>query len=68
VLVLGVVGSRENMAYRAELLDAAGQKVLDLHAGANDVSRLSPGVYFVRSEPSAASRRPSAVGKVIVQR
>jgi len=29
------------------LLDAAGRKVLDLKPGANDVSRLVPGVYFV---------------------
>jgi YVTN family beta-propeller protein len=30
------------------LLDISGRKVLDLHSGANDVSRLAPGVYFVR--------------------
>jgi len=29
--------------------DAAGRKVLDLHAGPTDVSRLAPGVYFVRA-------------------
>jgi aminopeptidase N len=29
------------------LLDISGRKVLDLHAGRNDVSRLAPGVYFV---------------------
>ncbi|MBM3332323.1 T9SS type A sorting domain-containing protein [candidate division WOR-3 bacterium] len=34
------------------LLDASGRKVLDLHLGANDVSRLAPGVYFVRVESS----------------
>jgi hypothetical protein len=44
------------------LLDISGRKVLDLHPGANDVSRLSPGVYFV-SERSAA-----AVHKVVIQR
>jgi hypothetical protein len=43
---------------RAALLDAAGRKVLDLHGGANDVSALAPGVYFVRTETgSAADRR-----------
>jgi len=31
------------------LLDAAGRKVINLKAGANDVSRLAPGVYFVRT-------------------
>ncbi len=50
------------------LLDAAGRKTLDLHTGANDVSRLSPGVYFVHQEPSAVSRDPSAVTKVVIQR
>jgi hypothetical protein len=53
---------------RAELLDISGRKVLDLNPGANDVRHLAPGVYFVRSEPSAASREPSAVTKVVVTR
>jgi hypothetical protein len=52
---------------RGELLDISGRKVLDLKPGANDVSRLAPGVYFVREEPSAASRQPSAVRKVVIQ-
>jgi sugar lactone lactonase YvrE len=48
------------------LLDISGRKVLDLHPGANDVSGLCPGVYFVR----AVSRELSAVSchKVILQR
>jgi hypothetical protein len=50
------------------LLDISGRKVLDLHAGANDVSRVAPGVYFIRSERSAASRAPSAVAKVVIQK
>ena len=50
------------------LLDAAGRKVAVLHAGANDVSRLSPGVYFVREEAQASSHKPQAVRKVVVQR
>jgi hypothetical protein len=53
---------------RLMLLDAAGRKVLDLHAGANDVSTLAPGVYFACSEPSAASCKSSAVTKVIITR
>ncbi len=46
------------------LLDAAGRRVMDLHAGANDVSGLNPGVYFVR----AVSRKLSAASchKVII--
>jgi subtilisin family serine protease len=31
------------------LLNISGRKVLDLHPGANDVSRLAPGIYFLKS-------------------
>jgi hypothetical protein len=34
------------------LLDICGRKVLDLRPGLNDVRRLSPGVYFLRSAVS----------------
>jgi len=51
---------------KTALLDATGRKVADLHPGPNDVSRLAPGVYFVR----AVSGKLSTVGchKVVVQR
>jgi hypothetical protein len=51
----------------AELLNATGRKVLDLHSGASDVSGLNPGVYYVRE---TLSGRQSAVGvcKVIITR
>jgi large repetitive protein len=48
---------------RAELLDIAGRKVIDLHSGANDVRALVPGVYFVRDTGHAGQTR-----KVVVQR
>ncbi len=48
------------------LLSVDGRRVLALHSGANDVRGLAPGVYFVRAEPSAASREPSAVTKVVL--
>ena len=64
VLYLGV-DSRQHSAYRAGLLDAAGRKVLDLKSGANDVSRLAPGVYFVRSP---LVNRHSSITKVVVAR
>jgi len=53
---------------KAVLLDIAGRRALDLHPGPNDVSRLSPGVYFAREEPQAASHKPQAVRKVVVAR
>jgi hypothetical protein len=48
------------------LYDDGGRLVAKLHPGSNDVSGLSPGVYFVRSGLSAVSREPSAVCKVIL--
>jgi hypothetical protein len=59
------VESRES---RGELLDISGQKVMKLRPGPNDVSKLSPGVYFVREEPQASSHKPQAARKVVVQR
>jgi hypothetical protein len=50
------------------LLDATGRRVAELHPGPNDVSRLGAGVFFVRSGPSAASREPSAVHRVVIAR
>lgn len=52
----------------ATLLDVSGRKMLDLQPGANDVSGLAPGVYFVREEPQASSREPAVVRKVVVTR
>jgi hypothetical protein len=54
-------------AETAELLDAGGRRVLSLRPGENDVSRLSPGVYFLR----AGSRVQGSEGpsrKVVVAR
>ena len=73
-LVRGVLflpeANGEGRAASSELLDISGRKVLDLAPGPNDVSLLAPGVYFVRSEPSAVSRQPSAVScsKVMIVR
>ena len=49
------------------LLDASGRKVLALHPGVNDVSRLAPGIYFI-SEQGVVSNGQSAVRKVILTR
>jgi len=66
VLVLGAVDSRQQTVDRTELLDAAGRKVAELHAGANDVSRLAPGVYFVRE--AQAQVHTQGVHKVVIAR
>ncbi len=66
VLVLGAEGSRQNTAYRAELLDASGRKVAGLHSGTNDVSGLAPGVYFIRE--AQAQAQAQAVRKIVLTR
>jgi hypothetical protein len=53
---------------RAVLMDANGRKAADLQPGANDVSRLSPGVYFCRlTAGSASCCQASSVTKVVIQ-
>jgi hypothetical protein len=51
---------------RGELLDINGRRVLDLKPGANNVSRLPPGVYFVREQPQTSLPKPQAIRKVIL--
>ena len=62
--VLFLSPSRSHSA-PSSLLNAAGRTVTKLHAGANDLSHLSPGVYFLRS---AAGSEWSAVTKVVMTR
>ncbi|OYD15942.1 hypothetical protein CH330_04245 [candidate division WOR-3 bacterium JGI_Cruoil_03_51_56] len=52
----------ERSAASAMLLDITGRKVMELHAGANDIRHLAPGVYFIRNEATAKS------AKVVIQR
>jgi DNA-binding beta-propeller fold protein YncE len=66
--VLFLPGASSPKPQAPSLMDATGRKVLDLHSGVNDVSRLAPGVYFVREEPHASSRKPQAVRKIVVTR
>ncbi|MBN2537622.1 exo-alpha-sialidase [candidate division WOR-3 bacterium] len=42
---------------RPALLDASGRRVMELQPGANDVSRLAPGVYFIRAGNAPPLRR-----------
>jgi hypothetical protein len=67
VLELAAVDSRQHTAYRAELLDATGRRVAELHSGPNDVSRFGAGVYFVRDLESGGGGR-GEVSKVVIQR
>jgi hypothetical protein len=56
VLYMSGLGTRSGLSdnpvmSRAALLDVSGRKVMDLVPGANDVSRLAPGVYFIAAGP-----------------
>jgi len=64
--VLFLAERPSSSASTSSLFDTGGREVLDLSPGANDVSKLAPGVYFVR----AVSRELSAVScqKVVVTR
>jgi hypothetical protein len=54
--VLNLQPAISNLQSEIDLLDACGRTVTALHPGANDVSTLSPGVYFVREEPQAVRK------------
>jgi len=60
----GTVPSRTVPTFCPSLLDIGGRKVFDLKPGANDVSRLSPGVYFMREEQ--AQTHAQAVRKIVI--
>jgi hypothetical protein len=60
------VDGRQHSAYRAELLDISGRKVMDLKPGPNSVRALAPGVYFVRE--AQAQAQAQAIRKVVVTR
>jgi hypothetical protein len=66
--VLWLPGARRpGTGDRCALLDVSGCKVLDLKPGANDVSRIAPGAYFVRGSETEGGR-PGAVRKVVLTR
>jgi hypothetical protein len=66
VLYLPEASSHKPQA--ASLMDATGRRVTDLRPGANDVSRLSPGVYFVRSAGTENGKPRTETRKVILGR
>lgn len=51
---------------RGDLYDASGRRVAALRPGTNDISHLSPGVYFVREEAQGSGRKPQPVRKVVL--
>ncbi len=55
VLFLNGDCPRTGTVPKTVLLDISGREVLDLHPGPNDVRRLAPGVYFVRTQTDAWS-------------
>jgi hypothetical protein len=63
--VLSLPARGDEQTGNGELLEASGRKVLTLHAGANDVSALAPGVYFVR-ERGGASREQTDARRIVV--
>jgi hypothetical protein len=65
VLVLDAAGSRQNEAYRAELFDISGRKVMALRPGANNVSGLPPGLYLLAEHGGLTGRR---VRKIVAVR
>jgi YVTN family beta-propeller protein len=50
-----------------ELCNVCGRLVCGLRPGPNDVSRLAPGVYFIR-QASGVERQASSVTKVVIAR
>jgi DNA-binding beta-propeller fold protein YncE len=63
--VLFLSGDREpGLGDRSALLDISGRRVLDLHPGVNDISRVAPGVYFVR-EAASGERSGGSVRKIM---
>jgi hypothetical protein len=67
VLFLAEAASLKPQA--ASLLDISGRNVMDLHPGANGVSMLAPGVYFVRERSAVSGERSvTSTRKVIITR
>jgi YVTN family beta-propeller protein len=50
------------------LLDVVGRLVTDLHPGINDISGLSPGVYFLKERRADCNGISQRIGKVVVAR
>ncbi|MEO0078690.1 MAG: hypothetical protein ABIK86_06815 [candidate division WOR-3 bacterium] len=60
ILRLGALGEGQRIDNPPVLLGATGRRVMELCSGANSISHLAPGVYFIRSQSSP-------LRKVVVQ-
>jgi YVTN family beta-propeller protein len=65
---LFLLAKGEGRVAKGDLLNVSGRKVLDLHAGANDVRALAPGVYFIRGSKTEDGRPDATVRKIVVTR
>jgi hypothetical protein len=54
----------ESISSHTRPLDTSGRRVLELHAGVNDVRALAPGVYFVHEAETRAQAH--VVRKVVI--
>jgi hypothetical protein len=62
-----LVDGRHETVGRMSLIDATGRMVMRLSPGENDISRVAPGVYFVR--PAASNQQPAeGLRRVVVTR
>jgi len=75
--ILNLVPPVGNPSSVFTLIDACGRRTMFLHPGPNDVSRLAPGVYFIKEQgpgigdQKTASRVPNSeprVRKVVIRR
>ncbi|MFO7639159.1 MAG: hypothetical protein R6X14_07715 [bacterium] len=63
-----ILPGESGLCPKPALLDISGRKVMELAPGDNDVSRLSPGVYFIRAGGARGKGAGGSSAKVVVQR
>ncbi|MFO7639157.1 MAG: hypothetical protein R6X14_07705, partial [bacterium] len=63
-----ILPGKSGLCPKPALLDISGRKVMELAPGDNDVSRLSPGVYFIRAEGQRGQGVEDSSAKVIIQK
>jgi hypothetical protein len=66
--VLFLAERPSSSASASSLFDTSGREVLDLSPGTNDVSKLAPGVYFIREGRGIRGEGLGKIQKVVVAR